>query len=86
MKGVKCIVHGCTNHENEGGFVGDICSPCYNIITTGNITPTNAWFNKYMNYEHFAYFVANDYLELSYNKIAWQRDDWYKRARKVIND
>jgi hypothetical protein len=40
----KCIVHGCTNHEDQGSFEGDMCSPCYRIITTGKINPSDNWF------------------------------------------
>ncbi len=36
----QCIVHGCTNKKHEGIFVGDICMPCYEIITTGKICPS----------------------------------------------
>jgi len=86
MKGHKCIVHGCTNHENEGGFNGDICSPCYKMITTGDIGPTNSFLSYYLTCEHFVYFVANDYIELSHDKTQWQRDDWSKRARKIVNE
>ena len=33
----KCIVFGCTNEKHQGTFVGDICTPCYEIITKGNL-------------------------------------------------
>ena len=33
----QCIVFGCTNKKHQGVFVGDICSPCYEIITEGNL-------------------------------------------------
>ena len=32
----KCIVFGCTNRKGEGKFVGDICAPCFHIITQGD--------------------------------------------------
>lgn len=32
----RCIVFGCTNEKHQGNFVGDICSPCYKIITEGD--------------------------------------------------
>ena len=35
-------------------------------------------------YESTVRFIANDYVELSYEKAQWQRDDWYKRCRKTI--
>lgn len=39
----KCLVFGCTNHEGEGGFVGELCSPCYNMLKTGVVGPTNSF-------------------------------------------
>ena len=41
---IKCIVKGCSNRTSEGGFVGDLCSPCYHILSTGNTQPSHAWF------------------------------------------
>ena len=32
----SCIVFGCSNKKYQGEFVGNICYPCYNIITTGD--------------------------------------------------
>lgn len=43
---MKCIVEGCTNRHGEGRFVGDICAPCYAMITTGKRGPSFAWFAK----------------------------------------
>jgi 7-keto-8-aminopelargonate synthetase-like enzyme len=37
-------------------------------------------------YERTVRFIANDYLELSYDKAQWQRDDWRKRCIKVIEN
>jgi hypothetical protein len=40
----KCIIRGCTNHKDEGNFVGDICSPCYQMITSGDSSKNSANF------------------------------------------
>ena len=48
-KTTKCIVKGCTNHSNEGKFVGSLCMPCYHMLNTGEITPSNAWFAEEIN-------------------------------------
>lgn len=32
----KCIVHGCNNESHQGTFHGDICAPCYRMITEGD--------------------------------------------------
>lgn len=35
-------------------------------------------------YEKLVQFIANDYHELSHDKAKWQRDDWKKRCKKLI--
>lgn len=43
----ECFVYGCTNKKHEGNFIGDICCPCYTIITTGNLEqPSNNFIHK----------------------------------------
>ena len=37
-------------------------------------------------YEELVQFILNDYHELSYDKAKWQRDDWKKRCKKLIED
>lgn len=37
MEHIKCIMKGCTNHQDQGEFRGDLCLPCYNNVTTGKI-------------------------------------------------
>ena len=37
-------------------------------------------------YEKLVWFIANDYYELSYDKVRWQHNDWYKRCRKLIEE
>jgi hypothetical protein len=32
---MKCIVKDCENHVHQGNFVGAICSPCNQFLTTG---------------------------------------------------
>lgn len=41
---MKCIVKGCENHTHEGVFVGLLCGPCWNMLTTGEYNPSKAWF------------------------------------------
>lgn len=41
---MKCIVKGCNNCSHEGRFIGDLCAPCYTMLTTGKLNPSNAWF------------------------------------------
>jgi len=39
---------------------------------------------RLQQYETTVYYIANDYVELSYEKAQWQRDDWRKRCVKTI--
>ena len=41
---------------------------------------------KLEQYRDLVRFIANDYLELSYEKAQWQRDDWRKRCRKLRDE
>ena len=41
----KCIVKGCPNHSDEGRFEGEMCMPCYNMITTGEYSRGNTVFH-----------------------------------------
>jgi len=43
----KCIVFGCTNYKHQGIFIGDICAPCYKIITEGDLEqPSDNFIHK----------------------------------------
>lgn len=44
--GVKCIIYGCENYTYQGKFTGSICTPCFNMITTGNIGNGNTFIHK----------------------------------------
>jgi hypothetical protein len=35
---------------------------------------------------NFIRYVANDYIELSHDKVRWQRDDYVKMAKKLLDD
>lgn len=28
----RCIVYGCSNEPDQGGFIGDLCVPCHSFI------------------------------------------------------
>lgn len=50
MNDKKCIVFGCSNKQNQGKFVGDICAPCYEYITTGKVGCTDSFLRKFNEY------------------------------------
>jgi hypothetical protein len=37
-------------------------------------------------YEQLVRFISNDYHELSHDKTQWQRDDWKKRCKKLLQE
>jgi len=41
---------------------------------------------RLQQYESMVHYIANDYIELSYEKAQCQRDDWLKRCRKTIEE
>ena len=41
---------------------------------------------RLQKYEKMVQFIANDYYELSHDKVKWQHNDWYKRCRKLIEE
>ena len=47
---------------------------------------TDSEIERLREYEKLVQFIANDYHELSYEKALWQRDDWKKRCKKLIEE
>jgi hypothetical protein len=40
--------------------------------------------NRLRELEDFVHLVATDYVELSHDKIEWQRNDYRRRARELL--
>jgi hypothetical protein len=54
------------------------------MLSTGVVHhKTDSFLAELYKCREFTRFVATDYVELSYEKAQWQRDDWKKRARKA---
>ena len=47
VKEQKCVVKGCENHRNEGGFTGDLCNPCHQFIVNGEGIYSQAYRNTH---------------------------------------
>jgi len=45
VKEQKCVVQDCENHQHEGSFNGDLCSPCYQFIAHGKGIYSQAYRN-----------------------------------------
>lgn len=62
-KSKKCLVHKCTNYKGEGGFVGDLCTPCHHVITTGRVdVPGNTFINDLVRKDVSKVSVFQDWL------------------------
>lgn len=61
---------------------------CYpgNIDIESAIDESADEIERLQKYEKLVWFIANDYYEMSYDKAKWQRDDWWKRCRKLIEE
>jgi hypothetical protein len=59
---------------------------CYpgNINVETAVDDATDEINRLRKYEELVRFIANDYHELSYDKAQWQRDDWKKRCKKLL--
>lgn len=53
-----------------------LCEGCYNDLNAEN-------FSKLYD---FVSYVANDYFELSHEKVRVQRDDYVRKARKLLGE
>jgi hypothetical protein len=42
---MKCIVKNCQNHEHEGRFIGQLCSPCFGYLSTEEGVHSQAYRN-----------------------------------------
>ncbi len=47
---MKCIAQHCTNHSDQGLFIGGLCSPCHEYITTGQGVYSQAYRNAHRQY------------------------------------
>lgn len=68
----KCIVKDCQNHKSQGRFIGDLCTPCHEFITTGKGTHSQAYRNalKVQNPELLRYKRINqEYKEAITNYV-----------------
>jgi hypothetical protein len=36
-KVMKCVVLDCVNYDDQGTFCGDLCFPCWKMLTTGKL-------------------------------------------------
>lgn len=61
----KCITYRCPNNSKEGRFVGNLCGPCYDFITTGR----GVYSTLFKNARRQFISVVADYLDRLLNTL-----------------
>ncbi|MCA9495825.1 MAG: hypothetical protein KC589_02695 [Nanoarchaeota archaeon] len=49
----KCIVYNCKNTKDQGGFIGDICKPCYEFLINPRSTDNQVYRNAIDYFKNF---------------------------------
>ena len=68
------LADSCDVHNQIDSY--HVCEDCYKEMNAEN-------FSKLRN---FVLYIANDYVELSHEKVKWQRDDYIKTAKKLLEE
>lgn len=72
------LCNGCNTMLVDRCLVQDqidcahLCEKCWDAITLRNA-----------ELEKFVHMIATDYIELSHDKVRWQRDDYIKMAKEL---
>lgn len=83
IKNNKCMIKGCTNKKIEGNFIGDMCVPCYDMITKGQMNPSNNFIYKLwieyeeLNKENFELKKEKDKLVEVLNNFSILTDQYF---------
>ena len=64
---MRCIVKDCINHEHEGRFIGQLCSPCFEYLSTEEGVYSQA-------YRNVQKLVEQEREECAKIANAWQED------------
>lgn len=86
---MKCIVFGCTNHKDQGKFMGDICYPCYLILTTGKAHNTTSILKTLKQLEDYGEKLGMSPKSLLMENLIESHEnlrDWYKEYSYKIMD
>ena len=74
----KCVVAQCSNHEHQGAFTGAFCTPCWHMITTGLVGPSDNFITR-MSDRHRG-------LEATYIKQGQKLQDQWCAAEGLLRD
>lgn len=59
----KCIVKGCGNHKHQGKFIGDLCAPCHQYLTSGVVGKTTSFLGDLPRLEEQVKLLENACIE-----------------------
>lgn len=66
-----------------------LCEKCWDRVAaglSGDARDTAYLAMRVQELEEFVQFIATDYVELSHDKVLWQRNDYIKRAKKLAKN
>jgi len=75
----ECVVKDCTNRTNQGGFVGEICTPCYEFITVGTGKFSQAYRNAQKQWQGLS-----DYEIFKVEGLDCVDEEYIKRFARAI--
>jgi hypothetical protein len=73
---MKCIVKDCINQTHEGLFIGELCSPCHEFVTTGN----GVYSQAYRNTQRQWVGLTDEEIDKTYETQVWDARRSYARA------
>ena len=81
----ECVVKDCTNRTNQGGFVGEICTPCYEFITEGTGKFSQAYRNAQKEWQGLSY---DEMKQLSTDAYIYEGNDidLIKRTEAMLKE
>ena len=85
----KCIVKGCQNHRTQGKFIKDLCWPCYDMLSTGEVMHGDTWIHQLVQQKSEFYCAGMDlYNELEALRLTAKdagpaMEEWLGIANKV---
>ena len=79
VKEQKCVVKDCENHKHEGGFNGDVCSPCYQFIVHGKGVSSQAYRNTHPVKE-----LTDEEINEIFSKTWLDLKDYKEFARAIL--
>lgn len=81
----RCLVHGCPNDSDAGGFVGDLCAPCHDMITTGVVGHGETFVHKMRDALKELHYLVTD-AQSGYISLSGPDEEWCARRDRSVRE